>query len=131
MTSKANQAIRFAKEKGYTHTEDGFIMNPRGKAMCGHVGSYGYYMLGIFFNGKRMKVLAHRFIAYCVWGEVIFEHRLIRHLDGNQLNNRPDNLKPGSHHDNMMDMPRADRVARITKGNRTKALNILNTAQIS
>jgi hypothetical protein len=62
-------------------------------------------------------ILAHRFIAYQKFGNKIFDKTLmIRHLNGNSLDNSWDNLELGTNQDNQMDIPKDKRIQRSSKG---------------
>ncbi len=122
MTSRQNKAIRFAKEKGYTYTEDGEIISPSGKILKISLNAGRTYKGFSVWVGFNVCVYVHRFIAYCTQGEEVFKHAVVRHIDGNQLNNRPDNLVLGSHKDNSLDIPKEERLSAAQRAGKTKAL---------
>lgn len=53
-------------------------------------------------DGKSRLVLVHRFILEC-WKGIKPKHVVTRHLDGDPLNNRLDNLKYGTVQENVYD----------------------------
>ncbi len=55
----------------------------------GHVNSHGYKILSI--NGKP-GIYEHRLIAERVLGRPLQKDEIVHHIDGNRLNNSPDNL---------------------------------------
>ena len=58
------------------------------------------------------NVPVHRLQAYQKFGDKIFESgTVVRHLDGNSLNNNFDNIEIGTQQENMMDIPTEQRIA--------------------
>lgn len=53
----------------------------------------------IYFRGKNYRV--SRLICEAFHGEAPFERAVVMHLDDNQMNNRPENLKWGSQKENL------------------------------
>lgn len=99
-----NLYILKAYEKGYKINEEGKPLNPKGKELKGHVNSKGYLEIGIRYNNVKGNLDVHRFQAYQKFGDKIFEEGIqVRHLDGNQLNNKLENIEIGSAFDNTMD----------------------------
>ena len=92
--------------------------------------SHGYPTVGLHRDGKRHFRLVHRlvlqaFVGHCPKGMEC------RHLDGDQINNRLENLQWGTRTENMADMIRhgkskkgsnlsADTIARISAAKRGK-----------
>jgi len=67
-------------------------------------------------NHKVIKCKFHRLQAYQKYGNKIYEDGMcVRHLDGNPLNNTWDNIEIGTHQENMMDIPREERVKHAIK----------------
>lgn len=59
---------------------------------------------------KSLRVMTHRLVAYQKYGDAMFAPGIVvRHRDGNPLNNHADNILIGTQSDNMMDMPQATR----------------------
>ena len=107
MNSKINKAVVYAFEKGYRVREDGVVVNPKGGIIKGSIGNSGYKKFNIVLNSKeRYPVYIHKLCAYQKYGDIAFQADCVRHLDGNPLNNCPDNIKIGTQSDNMMDMPK-------------------------
>lgn len=107
MNSKINKAVVYAFNKGYRVREDGVVVNPKGRVIKGGIGSSGYKRFNIMLNGKEQyPVYIHKLCAYQKYGDIAFQADCVRHLDGNPLNNRPDNIEIGTQSDNMMDMPK-------------------------
>ncbi len=74
-------------------------------------------MIGVTLGWRRATgsavgfVPVHRMQAYQKYGIVIFKKGMAaRHLDGNPLNNRWENIVLGTYSDNMMDIPKKVRL---------------------
>lgn len=63
----------------------------------------GYLHVGLYLNDQRKTINVHRLVALAWHGERPSEHHQIRHLNGNQLDNRPANLLYGTKEENYMD----------------------------
>ena len=93
-----------AKERGYTITPDGIVYNKHNKSV-GTSGKSKYKYFSFRIEGKIIKVYFHRFQAYSKFGEKIYNDNIVvRHLDGNLLNNSISNIDIGTSSDNMMDI---------------------------
>jgi HNH endonuclease len=118
--SNNNNAIRVAFRKGYRVTDEGSVVN----AVGGNRKAQTRKTLRQVFNvgvggGKRHPVYVHKLQAYQKFGEAIFEPGIVvRHLDGNPLNNRPENIAIGTISDNVMDRDPLERQLHAQKGNR-------------
>lgn len=111
--SKGNDAIVYVFEHGYRVREDGAILNPQGRHLKGSLDSRGYLCIRIgrvrhpIHGTWSPKALAHRLVAYQLFGAALFEPDVIaRHRDDNRLNNAHDNILLGSHADNAEDRHR-------------------------
>jgi hypothetical protein len=111
--SLSNEVIKIAYEAGY-RIIDGKIMSPKLKELKGNIHHTGYRVFSIrvpvaYAPGvrKTKAIKVHRLVAYQKYGAAIFEEGLVvRHKDGNPLNNFDDNILIGSQSDNMMDRPK-------------------------
>lgn len=106
-----NKIEQIASKRGYVVTEDGQFLNPRGK----EIGTIerGYYRGTLVVNKKRRHIKSHRLQAYQKYGDRIYEEGIVvRHKDGNSLNNSWDNILIGTHFDNTMDIPKQIRIKR-------------------
>ena len=99
-----------AFEMGYRITEKGEVVNPQGniiKSFLNGINSTKYLVFSIrdlikWKYAKKVKV--HKLQAYQKFGEKMFEKGImVRHLDGDSLNNYNDNIAIGTNSDNQMD----------------------------
>lgn len=103
--------VKITHDKGYRITKTGGILNPKGEPLKGATSVYVH--IGVRIGGKRKKCKVHRLQAYQKFGDKMFEDGVVvRHLDGNPLNNSWDNIAIGTHSDNMMDMSKEVRLAK-------------------
>jgi hypothetical protein len=100
---------KLAYELGY-RVVDGVPYSYTGRQLKINSSS-GYEVFDITV-GKRstgdrhnVKIFIHRMVAYQKYGDELYEHEVVRHLDDNGLNNSGDNLALGSHENNRYDMP--------------------------
>ncbi|WP_176586023.1 HNH endonuclease [Priestia megaterium] len=100
--SKSNEMIKIAARKGYTISKSGEIINPKGRVVKGtiiKVKNSTYKTFAINDKGMSRPVLVHRFVAYRKFGEMALEAEYIKHLNGNSLDNRPNNIEVGTYKD--------------------------------
>jgi len=110
--SRKNNAIIIAIDKGYYLNEEGKLFNSRNKEVIGNIYN-GYKHLSIRDNEGEVKIKFHRLQAYQKYKEKIFEKDIVvRHLNGNSLDNSSENIVIGSQSDNVMDMPKKIRLER-------------------
>lgn len=119
--SKNKKAVIKAHEMGYRIISN-VIFNPKGKPVKGNVnistskGTKSYYhSFSIKDAQKTATVRVHQLVAYQNFGNDFLQEGIhIRHLDGNSLNNNPDNIVLGTPHENAMDRsPEARRESAI------------------
>jgi hypothetical protein len=124
--SKITDAIKLAKEKGYTADREGSIYGPRGNRLkLRQQGSNKrtYPHFGVVLNGQTVGVAAHKFISYLKFGEdAIRDGVHTRHLNDDPQDSRWENIAIGSHSDNMMDKPRSMRRALAQVAGKAKGL---------
>lgn len=102
--------LQIAYEKGYRVTKDGNLLNPKGKVIGNCLDSKGYKKTNIIINKKNTNILTHRLQAYQKYGNKLFEDGiLVRHLNGNPLDNCWYNIAIGTYKDNTMDIPKETR----------------------
>ncbi len=107
--TKSDRLIVTAKEAGYIATADGSIFNPDGVKLTGGVSRSGHinFIPNVVPRKDRSSVLAHRFIAYFFFGDDLFNHEVVRHLNDVPHDNRLENLALGSIKQNRADIPKA------------------------
>lgn len=108
--SKRVEAVKWAKNKGYRVEPDGCVIGLRGyklKTFIYHVGNADYRFFSISGTKDRVSTVRVAHLqAYQKYGETALgEKVVVRHLDGDSLNDAWDNIAIGSHSDNMMDIP--------------------------
>jgi hypothetical protein len=97
--------LQIAYEKGYRVTKDGNLLNPKGRKI-GHLNGIIYERTTIRINGKNNDIYTHRLQAYQKYGDKLYEDGIVvRHLNGNALDNSRDNIAIGTQKDNLMDIP--------------------------
>ena len=76
------------------------------------------FQTAVKINDNKVHHIAfHRMVAYAKYGDRMYDdNMLVRHLDGNPLNNSWDNIAIGTPHDNMMDIDKDLRVLRAAIG---------------
>ena len=119
MNSKSNFYTKLAYDIGY-RVINGEVFSPyrNEKLRLSLIGveSHRYYKFRMSFKGDRQTIKVHKLVAYRKYGNKIFgDGVLVRHLDGNSLNNLDDNITIGSFSDNMFDIPKNIRTERSIK----------------
>src|SRR5687768_8506307 len=97
----------------YEITREGNVFsattNWRGRGrreLCQSPNSDGYPSVRVLVNGKRKRVAVHILVARCYLPPRPSQKHEIRHLDGDKLNPRADNLAWGTSKDNADDRER-------------------------
>ena len=85
------------------HTRPGKVLKPTQS-----IGSGGYYRISLYNNGAKRIVFIHRLVLLAFVGPRPDDKECL-HIDGNKLNNRLDNLRYGTHRENMQDRIRHGR----------------------
>lgn len=138
ITSKSNKYIVLAYEKGYRVTEDGRITSHKGRELSKKIPNGARYpKISLMLDGKRQTILAHRFAAYCFFGDKLFKDGIqVRHLNGDRADISFDNIALGTAKDNDADKsPEArkrstDAVIKASTG-RPPVNRLLNDSQVS
>lgn len=111
--NKSSINLLEAVEKGYKVSPEGEVVGLSGKLRKLSLSSSGYQRFNL--RGLR-QVAVHRLQAYQKFGEKIFEPGIVvRHLNGNPLDNSWDNITIGSQSDNMLDIPQYNRLSQSLK----------------
>jgi len=103
---------RIAHSKGYRVTRNGVVLSRRGARKCSFNTSRDvpYKKFNIRIDGKNTNIKVHRLQAFQKYGDKIYEdYMVVRHLDGDSLNNSWDNIAIGTRSQNMMDIPAESR----------------------
>ncbi|MAM27423.1 MAG: hypothetical protein CMC13_00210 [Flavobacteriaceae bacterium] len=111
-----------AYKRGYRVDKTGVVYNSNNEKVITTKNSEGYLIFG---TGSRVKktfknVAVHRLQAFCLFGKSIYNLQVVRHLDGDKLNNKADNIVLGSYVDNYHDIPKKARKKIISKMAETK-----------
>jgi len=96
-------------KKGFIVSEDGVLYNKRGVK----VGSVcqGYHRISVKISGKNEYVHTHRLQAFQKYGYKLFVAGVVvRHFNGDPLDNSWDNILIGTQTDNMLDIPEQVRI---------------------
>lgn len=105
--------VVIAYKKGYRVTECGDILSPRGVKMKPYKNPRGYYKISVTYYGRVVEVYIHRLQAFQKFGLKMFDDgMLVRHKNGDALDNNFDNILIGTHSDNMMDVPEQIRLSK-------------------
>jgi hypothetical protein len=124
--SKSAKAVIYAYEKGYRVDTYGNVISPRGNVRkLSKKGREGckYYRFTVCTPWDRRHstdVFVHQLVAYQKYGDKAFcDGNVVRHLDGNSLNNESANITIGSRSDNMLDVPTEKREKNATIAGRS------------
>lgn len=111
--SRQQNILLTSYTKGYRVDNDGLVYGPRGKSLSLKLNSRGYLYFGMKHHSCNYVVSCpvHRLQAYQKFNSLMFnEGIVVRHLDGNRLNNSFDNIAIGTECDNRLDIPKHLRV---------------------
>lgn len=75
------------------------------------IGKSGYRFVSVKINGIRKSRNVHVLICSAFHGKKPFDMAIVRHLNGNKLDNSPNNLSWGTYKDNEADKRRHGRTA--------------------
>lgn len=87
----------------------GKLLDRKGRVLRGHVNKKGYVKVSLCDQGKMKGFHVHVLVAMSFHGPRPSPSHVVRHLDGNQLNNAPSNLAWGTHKENSDDIKRHGR----------------------
>jgi hypothetical protein len=95
--------------------------------LIGYKDKGNYYCVDIYI-GKRLHKKVHRLICEAFHGSTPEGKNIIRHLDGNPQNNKPENLAWGTNKENWADQKRHGRGYEGEKHPRSKLTNFERNA---
>jgi hypothetical protein len=118
-------------------TDDGVLLSKKGKSVKGYLNDKGYKNGSFRVKGRSKHFSFHRLQAYQKFGDLLYKDGIVvRHLDGNKLNNSWSNIDIGTHSDNHMDIPQHIRIARalhaasfIRKHNKVEIIAFYNACK--
>lgn len=101
------QKEKFAYEKGYRIDKNGVVTSMNGRILKLRTNTCGYYVFGVKLYGNKVEnVTVHRFQAYTKFGNELYQPNIVvRHLNGNPLDNSYNNIAIGTIQDNVFDIP--------------------------
>ena len=104
------KVLRKFFELGYYISKDGEIYNSNDMFLKGWISeNYKYFSMRIDGCKSPKKVAIHRLQAYQKYGDNIFQKGIVvRHLNGNSLDNSWNNIDIGTQSDNMRDRSKED-----------------------
>ncbi len=122
-----NDVLFEAKKKGYYVHNNGNVFSSR-KQISLRKAQERYHFT-IRYYGQRTTIAVHKFVGYLKYGDEIFKDGIVvRHLDGNSLNNSWENIGIGTHSDNMMDIPKTIRIKKAI--NASKKIRKFSDAEV-
>jgi hypothetical protein len=117
---KKYSRIISAIDKGYSSI-DGNIVSKTGRIRKEYIPKNGYKQFSINYEGKSVVIESHSFIAAMKFGiDELGKGVQVRHIDGNNLNNRIENIEIGTPKQNQNDIPAEQRSNRTKKGYQTR-----------
>lgn len=100
--------------KGYRVTMSGVLLNPKNIEIGSLTGRYLYGSFKSKKNNVKLKRFsAHRLQAFQKYGNKLYEEGImVRHKNGNPIDNSWDNILIGTNKENAMDIPEHIRISR-------------------
>lgn len=109
---KFSEIERLSAKRGYFVDNSGQMFTPN-RTLVQTKNRQGYIKCTVSINGKNKTLTAHRLVAYNKYKDKIYEAGVVvRHLDGDKLNNKYNNICIGSNLDNCLDIPAEERLER-------------------
>ena len=121
--TKAVEYLKLAVEKGYSISPGGDILGPKGKLrgsihkrkyisrVTGEMREYSYWSFNIRLGPRvTRRVLAHQLHGYQLFGDACLQVGIVvRHLNGDSLDNSEGNMGYGTDEDNSKDRTAEER----------------------
>lgn len=116
--SDGNKSILIAYNRGYRVDESGSVAGLKVSRLSTNLSKDGYLRYSIRGEDRKpLTIVVHRLQAYQKYGDKIFlTGIMVRHLNGNKLDNSFKNIAIGTNSDNQMDIPKEDRMKRSING---------------
>lgn len=110
--SKSAEAVRQAASRGYTVTDAGIVIGPRGIRRTVPT-ERGHHHFNVCLGKERIPIYVHKLAAFLHYGEQALQPGVeVRHVNGLAGDNRKENLLLGTRSDNALDQPVEVRKAR-------------------
>lgn len=107
--TKNQEGVINANKKGYIVDEDGNVFYKNKKRKL--TNDCNYLRFTIRCNKVHYYIKVHQLQAYQKFGDKIFENGIVvRHLNGNSLDNSYENIDIGTYQDNILDIPQEIRL---------------------
>lgn len=115
--SKNKEALLIAVAKGYRIDEYGNVFSSTNTVVKPHINQNGYKTFSVRLQERKSRgVYFCRLQAYQKYKDKAFEAGIVvRHLNGNPLDDSYENIAIGTHSDNMLDKPKSKRIELATK----------------
>lgn len=119
--SKMDKAAILAHERGYRILKSGKVKSPSGNVRSCYVkatskSKYPLCAFNVRFGEEVFPVPFAKLLVYQKYGMKAFaKGQVIRHLNDRSMDNRWGNVVIGTRHQNAMDTPKRERVARAKK----------------
>lgn len=121
-----SEAVVQAYNKGYRVNEDGSVISHKGvdrKTRITFRRSYKLLTFNVSIGRSKVPVPVHRLVAYQKFKEEMLKPGVVvRHIDGNSLNNKPSNIAIGTVSENALDIPKIDRIKRARAAGLARSL---------
>lgn len=104
--SKKNKLVLETFQEGYDISKEGWLIRKDGSIKKEfRVGKNGYLFVSLRLPlDKRGQVSIHKLQAYKKFGESMFKpNMVVRHIDGDKLNNNYENISIGTQSENQLD----------------------------
>ena len=120
--SKNNYFLIKAYESGYRISDKGEILNPQKVKLNGTINDkLKYHTFQFRIENKTKSIFVHRLQAYQKYKEKLFEPGiLVRHKNGNHLDNSIDNIFIGTSKDNNLDISINNRILNTENSTKIK-----------
>ena len=117
--SKQSELTKISFTKGYRVSTEGYVVSPKGKIINTSISTQGYSSFNIRHKNLVTRSFVHRLQAYQKFGDKIFKSGIVvRHLNGNSLDNSWENIVIGTQSDNIKDICPSIRKSKAIKASR-------------